>query len=128
MKGLVFVMCNNLKTFSFIKFDILDLNTSGKVSLNCNLQFTSQTPQKKDLLERAILVTFNADTEDKTLHFHIQLRAIYSFKNEDSIPSDSDFMNQYYQNAYSIFCEQTQKVLVAMGKDKLDFPPINGGE
>ena len=122
------VMYNNLKSFSFVKFDVLDLASSDEVSLNCNLQFTSQTPQKKELLDRAILVSFNADTEDKVLHFHIQLRAVYSFEDENSIPSDKDFMDQYYENAYSIFCEQTQKVLVAMGKEKINFPKISGVE
>lgn len=116
-------MCGDLKSVEFPKFDFY-YNTAGKKELTCSYSFKAQGPADKSLLIRAILITFDAESDDDTAHFHAQCRVVFEFSDTREIPKENDFIEENSGAAYEEFCRKTNEVLVSLGQNVFDFKEI----
>ena len=113
-------MQGKMESVHFLNFDIYD-NTHSKVALNCYVQFSIQIPEDQAILQRGLLVSFDAEADNKSMYIHIKCRVAYGFPDKEQIPSEEEFIQQYCQDAYAVFQKETNKVIRTMGKNELQF-------
>ena len=113
-------MRDNFKVFNFLKFDYLD-NSTGKTTLKCNIKFASQVPNDATLKERAVFISFTANSDDDVMHLIVYARVEYSFS-ESTMPKEDAFLDEYYLDAYDVFRDRVKQVFAALGKESLSLP------
>lgn len=117
-------MYGKLKSAEFLKFDFA-INTSVQTELNCNTKFRAQSPEDPSILDRAILITFHAESEGDAIHLRCICRVVFSFTDIKQIPvNDDGFINEYYEAAYSKFCSLADSALVMFGQNGFEFQSI----
>lgn len=120
-------MYGRLKSAEFLKFDFA-INTSVQTELACNTKFHAQSPEDPSILDRAILIIFKAESESDAIHLRCVCRVVFSFTDMKQIPaSDNEFINEYYEAAYSKFCSLADAALVMFGQSGFDFQPVKLG-
>lgn len=112
---------SNLKEILFIKFDILDSFTTQ--TLTSSFEFIAQSPEDESVLERAIMIKFKTEDSEE-FHLNITCRVVYCFDSADSMPAEEKFAEQYYLDAYSVFCKKTNEIMSCMGKPTVPFPEL----
>ena len=113
-------MRDNFKTFTFLKFDFLNRPLED-TELKCNIELSAQSPKDSTVNDRAIFISFSANTDNDIMHIAIQMRIVYSFE-EGLIPDEQQFLDEYYLDAYEIFKTKVNDVFTALGEDSLPFP------
>lgn len=113
-------MRDNFKFFDFLKFDYLDISAE-KTTLKCNIEFASQAPNDTTLKERAVFISFSANSDDDVMHLVVHARVGYSFDG-GSMPKEDAFLDEYYLDAYDVFRDRVKEMFAALGKEALPFP------
>lgn len=116
-------MHSNIKSIDFVKFNFLN-DLTEKTTIDCNLRFTSQTPNDAEaaLTKRAILVTFEAKAKEDRLTLETKARVVFSFENSADIPEDDVFLKEYCKDAYIAFRKKILDTLSVMGINGFSFP------
>lgn len=114
-----------ISTVDFLVFDFNGANTKGgEFPLECNFNLSSQAPNDDTLLKRAILVDFRARSQTEQFHLNVLCRVVFDFESTDDLMSGKELIRLHKKDALSEMFEQTNRVLVAMGKNKLELPPV----
>lgn len=116
-------MRGRIKSSEFIQFDFY-ASASSKTDLECSYSFKAQYPIDTDDKVLAILVSFQADTPEDSVHFHAQCRVVFDFTDIGELPNENDLISGNYNAAYQEFCKKSNEALLILGQNRFDFQEI----
>lgn len=107
----------------FLKFDFLaDINV--QINLKCSYDFKAQAPNNIEDEIRAVLVSFDADSEGDTVHFHARCRVVFDLREVTAMPDEETFIAQNYRIAYQEFAKKANEVMEILGQNPFVFEEI----
>lgn len=116
-------MRGKIKGSEFTKFDFWT-STNVPTNLECSYSFGAQHPVDTDDKVLAILVFFQADSPEESVHFHAQCRVVFDFADVEELPNEDDLISENYIAAYQEFCERANEALIVLGQNRFDFQEI----
>lgn len=114
-----------VKKVDCLKFKYECLDAKQEFVLESTLQFTAQKPIDQSLLERAILVDFNAAGDENKFKLNCVCRVIFSFPEKEDVVEDKELLQRHQQEAYEQLQLLINNTLVAMGQHKISLPEID---
>lgn len=93
--------------------------------LESTVKFTAQSPKDETIPERAIVVNFSAHGDEEKFRLGCVCRVIFTFASINEVVEGKELVQLHQNDAYKAMVELTNKLLITMGQNELNFPEID---
>lgn len=102
----------------FLRFEYMN-ESQRNTEVSCRVEATAMRPADETVCERAVLISFFAESEDKMMHAEYKARIRYEFE-QGAIPDDNKvFLDEHYKDAFQILIKIANDALKALGRNTM---------
>lgn len=110
-----------------VKFDLFDFliatDQNEPITTQPEISFSAQAPHDASMPLRAVIVMFDSGPSN-VLRFHARCRVAMRFGEGEPVPEGNELINQFYRQAYMLFCRKANETLCVLGQNPMVFPEL----
>lgn len=104
----------------FLRFEFMN-ESERNTEISCRVEATAMEPADSTICERAVFLSFFAESADKMMKAEYKARVRYKFEPGAVPDNNKEFLDEHYKDAFQILIKTANDALKALGQTAM-FP------